>query len=108
MIIIKATREKGRSLHDTGYEYNSVVIYRAIKEDEAGGPVFNPMDYVTRSKKFAEGHADHNAGMGENSSVIRALVKAHDVYEAYNPGEYFYDGPPVNGKVVYSVEAEEL
>ena len=27
--------------------------------------------------------------------VISALVKSSDVYEAYNPGEYFYDGPEI-------------
>jgi hypothetical protein len=103
MIIITA-RRKGKSLPETGYENRYAIIFRAITEGE---PVFNSMDYVTRSEKFAKEHADHNAGMGEDSSVIRAMVKAEDVYEAYNPGEYFYDGPPVSGKVVYSVEGEE-
>ena len=65
------------------------------------------MDYVTRSENFAKGHVDHNAGMGENSVAIRAMVPAADVYEAYNPGEYFYDGPLVEGRTVYSAEAEE-
>ena len=45
--------------------------------------------------------------MGEKSVAIRAEVSAANVYEAYNPGEYFYDGSLVNGKVIYSVEAEE-
>jgi hypothetical protein len=103
MIIIKA-RRKGKSLPETGYENRYVVIFRAVIGEDAS---FNPMDYVTRSEKFAKEHADHNAGMGDDSSVVRAMVKAEDVYEAYNPGEYFYDGPPVSGKVIYSVEGEE-
>ena len=60
------------------------------------------MDYVTLSLKFAKGHAEHNLSINEEpSAVISAMVSASSVFEAYNPGEFFYDGEMVQGKVVY-------
>ena len=107
MIIITA-REKGRSLPETGYEYRYVVIYRAVKRGDDGNmpDSFGPMDYVATSENFARGHADHNAAVGDESVVLKAMVKASDVFEAYNPGEYFYDGPLVKGKVAYNQPEE--
>ena len=93
-------RQGGKSLPETGYEYPSVVIYRGVL---ATAPGFMPNDYVTRSKKFAIGHADHVAAVeDEYAVVLQAVVPATDVFEADNPGEYFYKGPQINGKVVYT------
>lgn len=92
-------RQKGRPLNQTGYDLRRVRIYRACEQTVT---TFNAMDYVTRSEKFANGHADHQAAVnGEPYHVIAAVVMSKDVYEAYNPGEYFYDGPTVQGQVIY-------
>jgi len=92
-------RTKGKSLPETGYTLSVVSIYRAVP---AGVTTIEPMDYVTRTKKWAQGHADHVAAVEEEEAVVlKAMVKAADVYEASNPGEYFYDGPAVRGRVVY-------
>ncbi len=92
-------RTKGKSLPETGYTLSVASIYRAVP---AGVSTIKPMDYVTRTKKWAQGHADHVAAVEEEEAVVlKAMVKAADVYEASNPGEYLYDGPAVRGRVVY-------
>jgi len=102
---LKEQREKGSSLTDSGYEYKYANIYRAVLSDVN---TFNPMDYVTRSIKFAKEHADHIAAVeGKPAHVIKAMVEAKNVYDAYNPGEYFYDGPIITKtKIVYRKEPE--
>jgi len=97
------SREKGRSLVDTGYSFQKVVIYRGAV---APTNTFTSMDYVTRSRKFAIGHAEHIAAVEEEpANVLKALVKASDVYEAYNAGEYFYDGPDIVGTIIQVIPA---
>jgi len=92
-------RDLGRRLPETGYEYRYVNIYRAM---DAQSPTINEYDYVTRSMKFAKGHADHQATVtGETHIVRKARVPATTVFEAYNPGEYFYEGQPIEGNIVY-------
>ena len=87
-------RQKEKSLPETGYEHRYVTIYRAVVATVNN---FAPMDYVTMSRKFAVEHAEHLAVTDEETThVLRAMVKASDVYEAYNPGEYFYDGAAVD------------
>lgn len=99
-------REKGRPLPETGYEFRSVVIYRATNAHELN---FNSMDYVTRSLKFAREHAAHQAAVEDESQhVLKALVPSKYVFEAYNPGEYFYDGPTTPGQIVYQVHPNQL
>ena len=95
----RLNRRRGRSLPETGYTLSVVSIYRAVPR---GVTAIKPMDYVTRTKKWAEGHADHVAAVEEEESIVlKAMVKSADVYEASNPGEYFYDGPAVRGRVIY-------
>lgn len=94
-------RKFGKSLPETGYKNKYVTIYRAalIKS-------FRPNDYVTLSLKWATGHAEHTAAYEEEPChVLSAMVLASDVYEAYNPGEYFYGGNEIQGKVVKTVTA---
>ena len=92
-------RRKGRSLPETGYELQKAMIYRAATK---GVDTFFPMDYVTRNRRWAQSHADHVAAVSEDEAVVlKVMVNASDVYEASNPGEYFYDGPKVKGRVVY-------
>jgi hypothetical protein len=92
-------RQKGKSLNQAGYESKYVIIYRAVPTTVT---TFESMDYVTLSRKWATEHAEHVAAVEEEPAhVIRAMVQAAHVYEAYNPGEYFYDGPSVKGTVVY-------
>jgi hypothetical protein len=99
-------REKGRPLPETGYEFRSVVIYRATSANES---TFKSMDYVTRSLKFAQEHANHQASVEEQPQhVLKALVPSKNVFEAYNPGEYFYDGPETPGRVVYQIDPNQL
>lgn len=82
------------------------IIYRAVptKID-----YFSSMDFVTRSLKFAKGHADHMAAVEEEDfHVIKTMVDNTGepiLFNAPNPGEYFYDGPEARGKPVYKAEA---
>jgi hypothetical protein len=100
---LESDRQKGRSLPETGYEYRRVKIYRAANDQN-----FKPMDYVTRSTKFAIEHAEHqHAVTDQQHVVIEATVWAKDVYEASNPGEYFYDGPVMPGKIVYRSKGDD-
>lgn len=95
-------RKLGPSLKDQGYDLEYVVIYRAVP---ANIDSFKSKDYVTRSRKFAKEHADHvSAVEDEPAHVLKAMVKASDVYDAYNPGEYFYDGPEKKGKIIYKAD----
>lgn len=98
-------RQKGKSLKETGYPYKYVKIYRAVL---ANIDKFNSMDYVTRSLKFATEHADHVAAVeDEKAHVLELMARAEDVYEAYNPGEYFYDGPSQQAsKIVYRTNTD--
>lgn len=103
----KSDRLHGLTLPETGYKEKYVYIYRAVPKDVT---TISYMDYVTRSRKFAEGHADHMSVTEEDDQhVIYAMVKAEDVAEASNPGEYFYIGEtPVNGKEIYEAKYEDL
>ena len=77
-----------------------IYIYRACKKSENE---FHNMDYITLSKKFAIGHAENNHAVNEEPyHVIMAFVKTINVYDAYNPGEYFYKGPDIKGKEIYN------
>lgn len=98
-------REKhyGKSLFDQG-KTDYLVIYRAVPRAEI---MFKPGDYVTLSKKFAIEHAEHNAAIGEPSHVIKIVADPRKVYDALNPGEYFYGGDAKRGKVFY-VASENL
>jgi len=93
---VRARRKyRGESLAASGRRF--VNILRAAPADEA---FFRPMDYVTLSPKFAREHAEHQAVVEEEPQhVLSAIVPAEDVYEAPNPGEYFYDGRKLEGKV---------
>lgn len=86
---------KGNSVKEKeGKSY--VIIYRAVDADEFH---FNPMDYVTLNRKFAHEHAQHEAVVDDQDQhVLTALVKGSEVFEAPNPGEYFYDGPRIKAK----------
>ena len=96
-------RQFGKSLPETGYTEKFVVIYRAMQQ---GTPVLKNGDYVTRSRKFATDHARHQVAVEEEDQmVVRATVEAKDVYEAYNPGEYFYGGQPIPGRAVLTINA---
>ena len=81
-------------------------IYRAVSKAVTS---IGYMDYVTRGTKFAKGHADHMAVTTEEDQVVlSAMVEAKDVAEASNPGEYFYIGNSVNGKVIYEAPYENI
>jgi hypothetical protein len=95
--------ERGKCLPETGYKEKYVVIYRAVVTTEM---MLHSMDYVTRNQNWAIGHAQHVAVVeGENAHVLRVMVLAKDVYEAHNPGEYFYDGPEIKGRIIFVAEA---
>jgi hypothetical protein len=86
----------GKSLYQQGKSV--VTIYRAC---EGSVETFNPMDYVTLSRKFAIEHAEHMAAVEDKPYVvISKVVSGMDVYDAYNPGEYFYDGPQIKARVI--------
>lgn len=77
-------------------------VYRAVAE---GVDKFFDKDYVTFSLKFAVEHAENNEVYYEEpQQVIYALIPNENLYEAYNPGEYFYSGPDLKGKVKYKTK----
>ena len=105
---IKEThRQHGRTLPETGYKDRFVYIYRAVPKSVT---TINNMDYVTRSRRFAQEHADHMAATTEEDQhVLSAFVEAKDVAEAYNPGEYFYiKEAPVNARPIYESKYEDI
>jgi hypothetical protein len=78
------------------------VMYRACPSSVTS---FSPMDYVTLNRKFAVGHAQHMIAVEEEPyHVIRRMVDQDDrrpvLFDAPNTGEYFYDGPPLPGKIM--------
>jgi hypothetical protein len=96
----------GKSLKDSGYEYNKVSVYRAVP---SGVTNFTRNDFVTLSKKFAIEHAESNKWYHmEDQQVISAILNSNDVHEHRNPGEYLYSGEDVNGKVIHIAKYEEL
>lgn len=100
-IVESRKKMAGKSLRDLGVQFK-VLIYRAPEKSVLS---FSDGDYVTRSKKFALGHAAHNADMeGETYDVIKAFVEPDLVFEAPNPGEFFYFGPSIKGKHVKTVK----
>jgi len=81
-------------------------IYRAVPVDVT---TFREMDYVTKSRKFAAEHSESMYWTEEEPyHVIRAMVSNRHggivLYNASNPGEYFYDGPEIAGRVVYKAK----
>lgn len=91
-------RELGKSLAQQ-FSTPYITIYRA-----APMPIteFMDKDYVTLSKKFAIEHAENNHVHHEEPyHVIQALVSTQNVFDAYNPSEFFYSGPNKTGKEIY-------
>lgn len=91
-------RELGKSLASqikTPY----VTIYRAAPME---ANEFYDRDYVTLSKKFAVEHAENNHVYHEEPyHVIEALVSTSNIFNASNPGEYFYSGPNKKAREIY-------
>lgn len=83
-----------------------VLVYRAVAK---GVNTFSDMDYVTLSKRFAVEHAENNHIYNdEQQQVIVAFISSENIYDAYNPGEYFYVGKSVPGKILYLTKGEEF
>jgi hypothetical protein len=92
---------RGKRLTETRPGIASIEIFRACSAAEFS---FNPMDFVTLSKKFAAGHAAHQAAVTEEvQHVLAAVVATSEVFEAPNVGEFFYDGPGKKGRVIQVV-----
>jgi len=91
-------RKLGKSLADK-ISSPFVVIFRAAPKDIFE---FRNKDYITLSKKFAIEHAENNHVYHEEPfHVIQALVPTKNVYDAYNPGEYFFSGESKKAKEIY-------
>jgi len=98
-------KELGPCITATGYKDSFVVIYRAMN---ANTTTFTDYDYVTRSQKFAIEHCDHMTTTEEEPfHVVKAMVRAEHVFNASNPGEYFYHGPNKVGKVIYASKLDD-
>lgn len=94
----KIGRELGKSLSQQ-MSTPIVTIYRAAP---MSSNEFFDRDFVTLSKKFAIEHAENNhVYYEEPQHVIQALVFTKDIYDAPNPGEYFYSGPNKKAKEIY-------
>jgi hypothetical protein len=92
-------RTLGLSIKDQGGP-SFVTLYRACHTSIT---TFKDKDYCTLSKKFAIEHAENNhVYHDEPYHVIRGLISSDLVFDAYNPGEYFYSGPEKQGKVIYT------
>lgn len=104
---VSENRQLGRPLTEVepsryGHRNAKVTIYRGVLTEVT---TFNSKDYITLSYKFALGHAKHTAEIEEEPAhVLSARVLASEVFEAYNPGEYFYDGPEIAGKPMIQVK----
>ena len=98
-------RKHGKTLKELGRTEPYAYIYRAVGADVS---TINNMDYVTLSRKWAKGHAEHMAATEETTQVVlMAFVPSEKVAEAYNPDEYFYIGQnSVKGTVVDRVYFE--
>jgi 2'-5' RNA ligase len=97
-------RDLGRSLEeaDPSLRGRNVSIYRGVVGTTTS---FETNDYVTLSFKWALGHAKHVAVVEEEDAVVlKARVPAAMVFEAYNPGEYFYGGDSVPGTVAMRIK----
>jgi hypothetical protein len=100
----ESERKLGKSLAEQIPD-KFVMIYRACPKDSN---TFKDRDYVTRSKKFAIEHAENNHVYHEEQQhVLYAFVPTKYVFDAYNPGEYFYSGPEVKGKEIYLTKGDE-
>lgn len=101
-IVIEENMDDGRPLGKSLSKQISspyVIIYRAAPM--IANEFFNK-DYVTLSKKFAIEHAENNhVYHDEPYHVIQALVSTENVFDAHNPGEYFYSGPNKKAKEIY-------
>lgn len=69
----------------------------------------SPMDYVTRNLKFATTHAEHMAAVeGQSYHVLKIVVRSNAVFEAPNPGEYFFDGTAQGrAKVIHVAQVDD-
>lgn len=92
----------GKTLEEEGLS-GKVRVYRAAP---ATADKIRNHDYITRSFKFAKGHADHMSFTEEeNYAVLSASIDASLIANASNPGEYFYIGQDdVVGIKVYEVK----
>ena len=100
------TRKLGKSLPQIGYTFKFATIYRALHNRDTS--LHGNSEYVTLSRKFTIEHAQHQTAVHEEVYVVvQYQVRSENVYEAYNPGEYFYYGPPVLGKVIYTPNLDD-
>lgn len=76
-----------------------VTLYRAAPINVIE---FKDKDYTTLSKQFAIDHAESNHVYHEEPyHVLQAVISTDRIFDAPNPGEYFYSGPPKKAKVIY-------
>lgn len=100
-ILFEADRKLGDCLADK-ISTTVVTMYRAVPINVMR---FYDMDYITLSKKFAIEHAESNYVYHEEPfHVIKANVLTSKVFEAYNPGEYFYHGTEQIGRIIYTAK----
>lgn len=101
---VNESRTLGEKLSDKiGKKY--IRIYRAVSNNNI---FFKDMDYITLSKKFAIEHAENNHIYNdEQQQVITAIVWSENIYDAYNPGEYFYSGNDKKGDIIYKTLGDD-
>lgn len=107
VIVESESREGGKKLSEyPRYQFTkSVAIYRARDTQDNK---FNTNDYITLLPKFAVEHAEStHVYEEETQQVIKAVVHPDLIVDASNPGEYFYKGDPIEGKVVYVTKGDE-
>ena len=99
------SRKKGDPLSSkTNAQY--ITIYRAVEE---GVLSFKDMDYVTLSRRFAVEHAENNAVVYDTPHIVlQKLVSTDNVFDAYNPSEYFYSGKEKKGKIIYKTKGYDF
>lgn len=101
----KADRTLGKSVREIKGR-GLTKVYRAVSNEINE---FKSKDYVTFSLKFAVEHAENNAiYYGEPQKVIHAMIPNDKLYEASNPGEYFYDGENLAGKTIYQTKGYDF
>jgi len=103
-VLQEEERQLGKRLSDTAGK-KLIAVYRAVAK---GITTFFDKDYVTLSKKFAVEHAENNHVYNEEQQqVIMAYISTELLFDAYNPGEYFYVGPDKIGKLIYLTKGDD-
>jgi len=89
----------GKSLAEKNYRHEFVTVYRVLPLDSR---TIRSNFHVTRKRRTSESFANrYTAVRGRRCAVVRAVVKAQDLYNVEGADHYVYAGDPVEGQKIY-------